>query len=192
MENKNIYMMKKILFFIVLLVSRNILSFSEESKLFITIESNKEFLANDDDIILTVHIKNITDNEYKLNLNYFMFASFYLKFSYYESLSEKIHIPLSNFGTLSGYLRFPFVKLKPNETYSKIIIGTYKYINNLRDIRTLERYSCMAFVFDDDFSFFPVPPNINKLEISYYANEDLNTSNILEINISNEENLINK
>jgi hypothetical protein len=185
MSIKIIHSMKKMLFVIVLFLSHNPPCFSEESKPFITIESNKELITNGDNIIFTVHIKNITDNEYTLNLYYFMFASFYLEFSYCDSLDQKINIPLSNFGTISGFIKTPFRILKPNETYSRTIIGTYKYINNLMDIRTLKRYSCMAFVFDDDCSFFPIPMYINKLEISYYADGELNADNALEINISN-------
>jgi hypothetical protein len=180
-----IHKLKKTVFFIMLLLGRNISNFSEESRLLITIESNKERITNDDNIIFTVCIKNIADNEYKLNLHYFMFTSFYLKFYYYDSFNQKINIPLSTFGIISAYLKTSFKILKPNETYSITMIGTYKYIDNLRDIRTLKRYTGMAFVFDDDYSFFPVPPNINKLEISYYATEELNTNNMLEINISN-------
>jgi hypothetical protein len=185
MSNKIIHKMKKVLFSFMLFLSQNILSFSGESKLLITIESNKESIKNDDNIIFTVHIKNITDNEYKLNLHYFMFTSFYLKFYYYDNLNQKINIPLSTFGIISAYLKTPFEILKPNEIYSVSMVGTYKYITNLEDIRTLKRYTGMAFVFDDDYSFFPVPQNINKLEILYYANEELNTSNMIKINISN-------
>jgi hypothetical protein len=184
MRIKMIYKVKKLVFFIILLFSRNVLIFSEESKLLITIESNKEVITNDDNITFTVHIKNITDSDYELFLNYFMFASFYLKFSYYDSLNQEINIPLSDFAYVSKSFKTPFKILKSSEVYSISIIGTYKYIDDLWDIRTLKRYSCMAFVFEDDYSFFSVPQNINKLEISYYANEELKSYNMVEINIS--------
>jgi hypothetical protein len=58
--------MKRALFFIMLFLNPNIPGFSEEAKLFITIESNREFMLNEDNIIFKVYIKNITNNEYKL------------------------------------------------------------------------------------------------------------------------------
>jgi hypothetical protein len=47
----------------------------------------------------------------------------------------------------------------------------------------MERHTGMAFVFDKEGSFFNVPMYIDKIEISYYANEKMYT-NILEIIIS--------
>jgi hypothetical protein len=115
-----------ILFILILVMSNNIPCFTEGNEIFITIESNTKIIKNDDNITLIVFIKNVSDKDYELDLDYFMFASFYLKFSYYNNVNEKINVPVSNFGHVSRSFNTVSKILKPNETYSRTIIGTYR------------------------------------------------------------------
>jgi hypothetical protein len=129
---------------------------------------NRPSVQNDGKIVITIHVKNISEEAQELGLAYFVYPTSRLNVYYKAETDEKINIPLSMHLFVDTEMRRPTVPLEPFEEVLFQLYGVYKKVSFSEDLGM--RYNGYALVFDQDGTYFKIPDNVDEVGFNFKIN----------------------
>jgi hypothetical protein len=126
---------------------------------------NKTNVQNGGKIVITIHVKNISEEKQDLGLAYFVYPTRRLNVYYKTEVDEKINIPLSMHLFVDTEMRRQTIPLESLEEELFKLYGVYKEVSFSDDLET--RYNGYALVFDQDGTYFKIPDNINEVRFVF-------------------------
>jgi hypothetical protein len=127
---------------------------------------NKINIQNDEEFVISIHIKNISGEMQELWVGYFVYPSRRLNVYYKTEAEGEITIPFSMYIIVDTVMRKETVFIEPLEEVVFKIYGVYKR-GPIYDMGARNRYNGYALVFEQDGTFFKIPDNVDEVKFDF-------------------------